>query len=157
GKRLSQLSFAFDVLEDGTTELDDGTKAHELRKLKVYEASFVPVGANQDTSIVAVKSAADMLTAEVKAGRVISAKNESSLRESVSQITAAAESLNNVLSQLDGEKTNLDVDEASGNAEAKTEEPEQAKAEEPKANPSVEAMSQLIHIYEQLAQEGDSQ
>lgn len=157
GKRLSQLSFAFDVLDEGTVELDDGTTANELRKLKVYEFSFVPVGANQDTSIVAVKSAADMLTAEVKAGRVISAKNESSLRESVSQITAAAESLNNVLSQLDGEKTNLDVDEASGNAEAKTEEPEQAKAEEPKANPSVEAMSQLIHIYEQTAQEGDSQ
>lgn len=157
GKRLSQLSFAFDVLDEGTVELDDGTTANELRKLKVYEASFVPVGANQDTSIVAVKSAADMLTAEVKAGRVISAKNESSLRESVSQITAAAESLNNVLSQLDGEKTNLDVDEASGNAKAKTEEPEQAKAEELKANPSVEAMSQLIHIYEQFAQKGDSQ
>jgi hypothetical protein len=31
-------------------------EANELRKLKVYEFSFVPVGANQDTSVVAVKS-----------------------------------------------------------------------------------------------------
>ena len=30
-KRLSQLSFAFDVMDEGEVELDDGTKANELR------------------------------------------------------------------------------------------------------------------------------
>ena len=47
GRRLTQLSFAFDTLDSGEVTLDDGTKANELRELKVYEFSFVPVGANQ--------------------------------------------------------------------------------------------------------------
>lgn len=56
-KRLTQLSFAFDVLDEGRVTLDDGTVANELRKVKVYEFSFVPVGANQDTSVLDVKDA----------------------------------------------------------------------------------------------------
>lgn len=80
GRRLTQLSFAFDVIDRGEVELDDGTKANELRALKVYEFSFVPVGANQDTSVVAVKAIADAVAADLKAGRVLSAKNESALR-----------------------------------------------------------------------------
>lgn len=55
-KRLSQMSFAFDTIRQATVKLDDGTEANELRELKVYEFSFVPVGANQDTSVLAVKS-----------------------------------------------------------------------------------------------------
>lgn len=56
-RRLTQLSFAFDVLDEGRVTLDDGTVANELRRLKVYEFSFVPVGANQDTSVLDVKDA----------------------------------------------------------------------------------------------------
>lgn len=62
GRRLSQMSFAYDVLEGGEAERTkaDGTKEHvyELRKLKVYEVSTVPIGANQETEILAVKAAA---------------------------------------------------------------------------------------------------
>ncbi len=89
-KRLTQLSFAFDVLEEGAVELEDGTKANELRKLKVYEFSFVPIGANQDTSVVAVKALAD----GIKAGRVLAAKHIDSLRsaqEAIGAVIAAAE------------------------------------------------------------------
>lgn len=89
-KRLSQLSFAFQVLDEGAVELEDGTKANELRKLKVYEFSFVPIGANQDTSVVAVKALADGL----KAGRVLAAKHIDSLRsaqEAIGAVIAAAE------------------------------------------------------------------
>lgn len=89
-KRLTQLSFAFDVLEEGAVELEDGTKANELRKLKVYEFSFVPIGANQDTSVVAVKALADGL----KAGRVLAAKHIDSLRsaqDAIGAVIAAAE------------------------------------------------------------------
>lgn len=56
GRRLSQLSFAFDILDQGPVELPDGGKANELRRVKLYEESLVPVGANQDTSVLAVKS-----------------------------------------------------------------------------------------------------
>lgn len=83
-KRLTQLSFAFDVLEEGVVELEDGTKANELRKLKVYEFSFVPIGANQDTSVVAVKA----ITDGMKAGRVLSSKNLDSLRAARDSIDA---------------------------------------------------------------------
>lgn len=41
-KRISQLSFAFDVDDEGTVTLDDGTKANELRKLTVYEPASSP-------------------------------------------------------------------------------------------------------------------
>lgn len=89
-KRLTQLSFAFQVLDEGAVELEDGVKANELRKLKVYEFSFVPIGANQDTSVVAVKAIVDGL----KAGRVLAAKHIDSLRsaqEAIGAVIAAAE------------------------------------------------------------------
>lgn len=55
-KAVAQMSFAFDILEDRTVKLDDGTKVRELVEVRLYEVSVVPVGANQDTSIEDVKS-----------------------------------------------------------------------------------------------------
>lgn len=95
GRRLNQLSFAYDVIDEAGIELPGGMKANELREVKVYEFSFVPVGANQDTSVVAVKSIVDTVVEDIKAGRVLSSKNESELR-------AAHESIGRVLSALDG-------------------------------------------------------
>lgn len=137
GRRLNQLSFAYDVLEEGQVVLEDGTKANELRKLNVYEFSFVPVGANQDTSVVAVKANADAIADGIKAGRAISAKNESELR-------AAHESIGRVLAALEP----TDEEKASGQAVAKSdasaEEPSPAKspapAEEPSVNPSARTL-----------------
>lgn len=54
-RRLAELSFAFDILDQGEVTLDDGRKANELRELEVFEFSFVPVGANRDTGVAAVK------------------------------------------------------------------------------------------------------
>lgn len=59
-KRLSQMSFAFDV-QDGAPIEKDGEYAYELRKVKLYECSVVPIGANQDTEILAVKALARVL------------------------------------------------------------------------------------------------
>lgn len=136
GRRLNQLSFAFDVLDSGTTEVDGpegkSVTANELRKLKVYEFSFVPIGANQDTSVVAVKAIAEGL----KAGRVLSAKNEGSLRE-------ARDAIDSVLKSLDSSAD--DQEKASGKPPAKVdEEPGVAKStDEPKANPSARALAEL--------------
>lgn len=80
GKRLNQLSFAYDTLDQAPVQLKDGRQANELRKVKVHEFSFVPIGANQDTSVVAVKSILETVAKEIKAGRVLSAKNEETLR-----------------------------------------------------------------------------
>ncbi|MGK9222062.1 MULTISPECIES: HK97 family phage prohead protease [unclassified Microbacterium] len=134
GRRLNELSFAYDVIDEGQVELDGGRKANELRDLDVFEFSFVPVGANRDTSVVAVKALADAIEADVKAGRAISAKNEATLREAAEKISAAAGDIKNVLSVLDGE--GQDAGKASGDEQVKAEEPERAKAEEPARAPS---------------------
>ncbi|TXH18712.1 MAG: HK97 family phage prohead protease [Mycobacterium sp.] len=104
GRRLNQLSFAYDVIDAAGVELENGVKAYELRELKVYEFSFVPIGANQDTSVVAVKAICDHVTAGIKAGRVLSAKNESELR-------TAHESIGRVLEALG---STSDEEKASG-------------------------------------------
>lgn len=145
GRRLNQLSFAYDVEDEAEVEVEGGAKANELRKLKVYEFSFVPIGANQDTSVVAVKSAVDALTAtELKAGRAISAKNEAELRK-------AHEAIGNVLAAIGDDD---DQEKASGDTEAKAsasdEEPPGAKspalAEEPKSGPSVDVWATHLSL-----------
>lgn len=55
--RLCKFSFAYDILDQMEVELDDGTKANELRKLNIHEVSLVLYPANRDTSVVEVKAA----------------------------------------------------------------------------------------------------
>lgn len=138
GRRLNQLSFAFDILDEGAVELADGSKANELRKLRIHEYSFVPIGANQDTSVVAVKSLAEAITADVKAGRAISAKNESSLRK-------AHEAIGNVLSTL-GEASD-DLEKASVEPVVNGEDPARVKSEEQQVSVSVARLSAQMKIY----------
>ena len=145
GKRLNQLSFAYDVEDEGQVELDDGVKANELRKLKVHEFSFVPVGANSDTSVVAVKSATEALSASLKAGRVLAQKHIDSLRsaqDAIGAVVTAAESMND------------DQGKATGDTEVKSdasnEEPVGAKLsvsdEEPKLSPSVNTWATALSL-----------
>ena len=51
-----QFSFAYDVLEAGPVELENGTKANELRKLDLFEVSIVPIPANPRAEMTDVKS-----------------------------------------------------------------------------------------------------
>lgn len=141
GRRLNQLSFAYDVLEEGRAEGDDGEPVNELRKLRVHEFSFVPVGANQDTSVLAVKATAASLNVSM-----LQKDDISSLRE-------AQETLGTVIKALEGDDQE---NEASGDAEAKSgasdEEPSGAKSsvpdEEPKSSPSVNSFLATISIAE---------
>lgn len=98
GGRLNQLSFAYSVLDEASVEVAPGKKANELRKLDVYEFSFVPIGANQDTSVEAIKGASLAVEAlSLKAGRVLSAKNLEGLkaaRDAIDAVLASAESPN---------------------------------------------------------------
>lgn len=56
-KRLSKLSFAYDVLDEGTITLDDGREANELREIKLHEISLVPIPANGHAEVVEAKAA----------------------------------------------------------------------------------------------------
>ncbi len=134
GRRLNELSFAYDVIDEASVTLDGGVKANELRDLEVFEFSFVPVGANRDTSVVAVKAAASTLLDGIKAGRVLSAKNESELR-------SAHDAIGRVLEALGELSTEEDQEKDAGDEPAKAEEPEGAKAEEPTRAPSARALA----------------
>lgn len=125
--RLSQLSFAFDVLDAAPVKLADGTKARELRKVKVYEASIVPVGANQDTSIVAMKAAAK--TAE-KVGKTLSDSTSAFLSNLQSQVTAISQQIQAFLSQNKSAKEQETKQAENQKADVKDEEPKKAKSED---------------------------
>ena len=73
--RLYQFSFAYDVLDAGEVELEDGTKANELRELRLFEVSLVQIPANQHAEVTDVKGA--------KAGRRNSASDEQTIRQAI--------------------------------------------------------------------------
>jgi phage head maturation protease len=116
-RRVTQFSFAYDVEDAGWGE-NAGQETYELRKLKLHEVSVTPVGANPDTVLIGAKGAAlnghqlayaiRDLTGRYKAGRVISTKNETAIRDAVTL-------LESVLAAID--------DGSADKAGAKTEEP----------------------------------
>lgn len=57
GGQVSEMSFAYRVIDSATVEVENGVKANELRELDLLEVSVVPHGCNPDTSIDDVKSA----------------------------------------------------------------------------------------------------
>lgn len=70
--RLYQFSFAFDVLDAGEVELEDGSTAYELRKLELFEVSLVQIPANPRAEVT-----------DVKSGRMLSKTNEDGIREAI--------------------------------------------------------------------------
>lgn len=105
---LCKFSFAYDVLDSAQIELEDGRKANELRKLRIHEVSLVMYPANQDTSVISVKS-----------GRRNSAKDADAIREAIAL-------LQGVLGELD------DIEEDPQESDAKSEEPDTVNDEEQK-------------------------
>jgi HK97 family phage prohead protease len=91
GRRISQLSFAFDVIDSAYAKSEELGEYLELRELKLYEISFVTIGANQETEVLGVKSTE---IDGLKAGKTLSAK-------SVASITSARENASALVAHLD--------------------------------------------------------
>lgn len=109
GGRVKEFSFGYQV-RDGSWGEKDGSEVYELNELDLFEVSVVPVGANPETELQAVKTLGErtakagaraLATLGEKAGRVISAKNEESLRGVRDQLAAAIDGIDGVLSVLD--------------------------------------------------------
>lgn len=136
GRRVTQFSFAYDVEAYRVVKgAEDSESVWELDQLKLYEVGPTPIGANQETELLSVKAAghhAAHLVTELKAGRVISAKNEGELR-------TAYDSIGKVLAALEPQ----DDSKASDSEPVKVEEPEGAKAEEPMRTSSATARLHL--------------
>ncbi len=125
GSRLRQFSFAYDVDEGGYVK-QDGDDIFELRRLTVHEVSATPIGANRETELLGVK-AHDLLA---KAGRVLSAKNETALREALTSLEESTSQIKTVLAALEPADDTENDGKAKHVADAKNEEPDRAKFEE---------------------------
>ncbi|BAD54884.1 HK97 family phage prohead protease [Nocardia farcinica] len=115
--RVSQMSFAYSVIEGEWVEPVGEGKTYKdayysLKKLDLYEVSIVPIGANQETEILAVKAAASALRA--KAGRVLSAKNETTIRDVKTQLEEASQALDEVLAAVATDENTDEQDQTSG-------------------------------------------
>ena len=109
-----QFSFAYDVLEAGPVELENGVKANELRKLDLFEVSIVPIPANQNAVMTEIKAKEP----EIKAGRRNSKKDADAIREAITLLQGVLGELEEADDPEDGE------DEAKANGAP--EEPEQS-------------------------------
>ena len=102
--RVYQFSFAFEVRDWGTVELEDGRKANELRDLELFEVSLVQIPANQHATVEEVKSDEP----ETKSGRRNSAKDADMLREIEGAAKQIQEVVNSLLAEREAETTDSD-------------------------------------------------
>lgn len=90
---LREFSFGYEV-RSSSWVTENGDEIRELKDLELFEVGPTLVGMNPETQLLTVKAT---LEREIKSGRVLSAKNESRLRDAVAIIT-------DVLAQVDEEK-----------------------------------------------------
>lgn len=142
--RVSQMSFAYSITEGEWVEPVGEGKTYKdayysLIKLDLFEVSVVPIGANQETEILAVKTAAAGLRA--KAGRVLSAKNETAIRDVKSQLEEAAKALDSVLAAVTAEENNDDEQDKTSGKEPSPGKSGQTSAGQTTPNPVVSLAS----------------
>lgn len=125
--RLYQFSFAYQVLDAGTVELESGIEAYELRKLDLFEVSLVQIPANQHAEVTEVKEGMP----EVKSGRRNSKADEDELR----RILDLANNITATVQSLIG-----DEQDEPDQPEDKPEEPEEAKGEDSTAKAALDAL-----------------
>lgn len=150
--RLWQFSFAYEVLDGGSVELEDGTEAYELRKMNLFEVSLVQIPANQRAVVTGVKEAPaeaveakdvpepiaeNVAAPEMKSGRRNSKADADELRRIREMAMTIATTVDGLLA---------DEQEDTEPDEAKAEEPIGANAEEPKED----VLAQLKDVAEQL-------
>lgn len=140
--RLYQFSFAYEVLDWGETELADGTKANELRKLNLFEVSLVQIPANQRAEVTEVKGALTAMDGalaapEAKSGRRNSKADEDELR----RIRSIAE---DIIAAVDGLINTEDSEERG--EEAGSDLSAQAQSDDGQAKASD---AELLEFYKQ--------
>jgi HK97 family phage prohead protease len=116
GKRVSKMSFAYDI-EDGAPAERDGTSVYELRKLKLHEVSVVQIPANPAATIQQVKAAADRRKARLKDATtdpqlaVLLGQADQAIDSAMDAVTAADAAMDEVLDLL--KLPDPDADEAA--------------------------------------------
>lgn len=152
GRRLTQFSFAYDVIEGAPAKSETLGDYYSLDKLKLYEVGPTPIGANQETELLAVKSAAQVaerLAEAAKAGAELSAKNIDMLTEVSASLDTSATSIKELLARVKGESKNQEID-AQPAGPATVQEPiaksDQATTQEPSLTSPADAYLAVISI-----------
>lgn len=102
--RLTKLSFAYDTLDAAPVVLEDGTRANELRELKLYEVSLVPIPANELTEVIEAKDGehADIVEALAEDASVSDADDvaEPVAKGDEAEVKAPADEVDDALSTI---------------------------------------------------------
>lgn len=125
--RVNQMSFGYSVLEGAFVESEEHGFFYEIRKVKLHEVSVVPIGANQETEILAAKSA--------PGGDDVAALLSSAVEQFALGRAALVKAINVTgvdikLPALAGEEES-ESDSGQEPEQVKSEEPETVKDEEP--------------------------
>lgn len=119
--RVNQMSFGYSVLEGAFVESEEHGYYYELRKLKLHEVSVVPIGANQETEILAAKAEPEDVPAQLEL-----------IKGAFLQLAGVVKALGIELPvESSAEETESESDSGQEPTPAKSEEPEAAKDEEP--------------------------
>lgn len=115
--RLSKLSFSYDTRDSAAVVLADGRHVRELRDIKLYEISLVPIPANPETEVIEAKSLG-LTPEELRAmGEDIDAPNVDEVKADADDSEAQAEEL--------VDTTESGAEEKAEQVEEKTEQPEE--------------------------------
>lgn len=140
--QVCSMSFAYDVVEDGQIELEDGLKAHELRKVNLYECSIVTVPANPAAQITDVKGGEP----PAKECRRNSKADEDELASARDLLREALDAINDLIGDGgDPEPGDGDGDEGSGEGDPKANDRE---PEEPTGD--AKALDEVAARYERF-------
>lgn len=112
-RRVTQFSFGYYVRDFKTVTDPDGTTVREIKDIDLFEVGPTLLGMNPDTQLL---EAASRTIHDLKAGRVLSSKNEESLSQAVELISG-------VLLQLQSEAVIEDQTIKSLSIETKAEAP----------------------------------
>lgn len=88
-KRLNEMSFAYRVLDGGWAEID-GEELYEITRVKLFEVSVVPVGANPQAEIITVKQATQALVTAAKQANPAVAESVQKHAGSIADLLAPA-------------------------------------------------------------------
>lgn len=119
-RRVTQFSFGYYTRDSKMVTDPDGTPVRELLDLELFEVGPTLLGMNPATQLL---EAASRSARQLKAGRVLSSRNEESLAQAVELIAS-------VLAQLEAEEPEDDVEDSpddmskSANIETKADAPD---------------------------------
>lgn len=108
GRRVHDLSFAFDIAEAGEGKVDD-RPVRMLKDLDLFECSIVPYGANPQTEILAVKQAVQQLQGHI----VKNDEAKESWKEIRGMLSSAVDLIDSITAKAEDEKDEDDADQAS--------------------------------------------